>query len=175
VRMDTSKLGEINVFDGTVVSGAIELKFEDLIGQPTWIDAQRIQIKTVMRADISAGTPGGNLMVTLPKGILMASTRGAVLGFYSGGTGTLIQSGDVLTFQGAFPVESVRHVGKFRQPTGESWVTIITALVPNASSNGIANQSGQQSFSSPESAAVANPIQSSPTVNQSGQQSFYGR
>jgi len=40
-----------------------------------------------------------------------------------------------LNFQGTFAVNEVRHVGHFRQPTCEAWVTI-TNCTPNFTSSG---------------------------------------
>jgi hypothetical protein len=153
VQVDTSK-GQINVFDGTVSAGAIELLYEDLIGQPTWTGQSppEIQVKTVMRSDITPGTANGASYITLPQGILVASSADVYMNFYGGSTSIAAQAGqvgDVLTFQGSFQVRSVRHVGKFRQSTGEAWVSIITLIPPIGNTvGGIINQSGQQIFNS---------------------------
>jgi hypothetical protein len=32
-----------------------------------------------------------------------------------------------LTFQGTFMVNAIRHVGRFRQASGDGWVTIVNA------------------------------------------------
>jgi hypothetical protein len=104
--------GEITVDDGTASTGAKQLQFTDLIGQPTWIDFMTISIKVVMRGDLKWGQK-----ITLPP------------------TPTIItadaQSGDPnqkLTFQGTFTIQSMRHIGNFRQPDGSAWCTVIEAL-----------------------------------------------
>lgn len=146
VQIDTSKNNEFNVFDGTVLAGAITLQFDDLIGQPTWVDSYEIQIKTVLRGDIVTANSSGNLQVTLPQGILVTSTPNAYQMFVPGQAILSSQPGDILNFQGTYIVKSVRHIGRFRQPTGEAWVSVITAT-PNLPNAGIlANSSGQQTF-----------------------------
>ena len=49
-----------------------QLNFQDLIGQPTWIDSPLIQIKTVMRGDIALGQS-----IKLPPGVL-TTTHAAI-------------------------------------------------------------------------------------------------
>jgi hypothetical protein len=99
------------VYDATVEQKPLEIEFKDLIGQPTWIDAPIMQVKTVMRADISVGD-----FIKLPQGL--ATTTAAA-------QSSLL---DLKTsFQGVFLVNQVRHVGNFRQPDAASWVTVIDA------------------------------------------------
>jgi hypothetical protein len=151
VRNDPSK-GPFYIYDGTVPQGAIPIQFEDLIGQPTWIDAGLIQIRTALRADIQP-----NYQIVLPNNILTTTTGGqsgstpvgGITTFLPGSPWLQYQPGDVLNFQGTFLVISVRHIGRFRNPNAESnWVTIINALLPGATSGGITapNQSGLQTF-----------------------------
>jgi hypothetical protein len=102
----------INVFDGSGQAGNVtQLAFEDLIGQPTWIESPNIQIKTVMRADLSVGS-----QIKLPPAIV---------------TNTQQANSQILNqkanFQGAFTVISERHVGNFRQPSADAWVTVLEA------------------------------------------------
>jgi hypothetical protein len=116
----------INVTDGTVGGSSVQLAYVDLIGQPSWspLGGGVMQVKTALRGDIFTKTANGNVSITLPFGSLLAQTpsgQAALLGSY-------FAHGDILTFQGPWIVKSVRHVGKFRQPTGESWVTIIDAF-----------------------------------------------
>jgi hypothetical protein len=106
----------INVSDGTTQSGApTALAFEDLIGQPTWIESPNIQIKAVMRADLSVGS-----QITLPPAIV-TNTSQANSNIFN----------QRANFQGTFNVISLRHVGNFRQPTADSWVSIIEATPNN--------------------------------------------
>jgi len=62
--------GMINVHDSPQ-TGAGQIAFQDLIGQPTWIETQTIQVKTVMRGDIKVGDS-----ITLPQ-TLVTQTQGA--------------------------------------------------------------------------------------------------
>lgn len=111
--------GEITVHDGTSPPGAKMIQFIDLVGQPTWIEQKKISIKTVMRGDLKTGD-----QVTLPPTPVI-STFEAQQGLNT-----------PLTFQGTFTINSIRHVGNFRQPSGDAWVTIIEALLNPGTSNG---------------------------------------
>jgi hypothetical protein len=84
--------------------------FQDLIGQPTWIEAPLIQFKTMMRADLKVGD-----QVTMPQ-TLVTNTAQA--------QSSLINQ--EVAFQGKFH-SSIRHVGNFRQATADAWVTIFEA------------------------------------------------
>jgi len=100
----------ISVFDGTQTSGnPVAISFQDLIGQPTWIESPNIQFKAVMRADLSVGQK-----ITLPQ-TLITNTAQA--------TSSLVNQ--KATFQGGFSVVSLRHVGNYRQPLADAWVTVI--------------------------------------------------
>ena len=103
----------INVFDGSSTSSSSSkstaIAFQDLIGQPTWIESPNIQIKTVMRADLSVGS-----QFTLPQTLITNSSQA---------NSSLVNQ--QATFQGGFSVINMRHVGNFRQPDAASWVTVI--------------------------------------------------
>jgi hypothetical protein len=51
------------VFDKTYQPSSIAIQFTDLIGQPTWIEPNTMQVKTVMRADLQVGS-----IITMPQG-----------------------------------------------------------------------------------------------------------
>lgn len=107
----------INVFDGTQSSGnskTTQIAFQDLIGQPTWIQAPNIQFATVMRADLAVGSP-----IMLPP-TLVTNTQQA-------NSQILNQKAN---FQGTFTLVSARHIGVFRQPSADSWVSIFEGI-PN--------------------------------------------
>jgi hypothetical protein len=115
------------VTDGTSSSTTTtpkQLAFEDLIGQPTWIEFPNIQITAVMRADIHQGD-----QIKLPQGILTTTTApGAVP------LGSPVSARDNSVFQGAFTVYDVHHFGQFRQSDAASWCTLIGASpVPSSS------------------------------------------
>lgn len=89
----------------------VKLKFNDLIGQPTWIAFNTVSIVCVMRADIQTGDH--ILMPEKSLPLIQASS-------YS-------QYRDESAFSGEFQVKSVRFLGNSRQPNAEAWVTIIEA------------------------------------------------
>ena len=108
--------GNIDVHDGTAPPSTKQIQFIDLVGQPTWIALNTISIKTVMRGDLKVGD-----QITLPPTPVI-TTADAQSGVNS-----------KLTFQGTFTISSLRHVGNFRQPSGDAWVTIIEALLNQSS------------------------------------------
>ena len=102
----------IAVYDNTAAPPTKTVSFNDLIGQPTWIAPLTIQFKTVMRADISVSN-----LVTLPATLATATPQSLV--------GT--QQRNKLSFSGQYLIQLVRHVGSFRQPTADAWVSIFEA------------------------------------------------
>jgi hypothetical protein len=113
----------IHVWDGTqppINMGTIRVI--DLIGQPGWIDQQRIHVKTVLRADLHIGDA-----FTLPPGIPMGVSADAnVLG--SGGAASP-QRGHVTVEGMSFRIYRILHVGDFRSPHGADWSTNYEAQV----------------------------------------------
>lgn len=97
----------IKVFDGTTKTTAKQILFQDLIGQPTWMGPNTAQIKCPMRADINVGD-----QVTLPQAQFTTTPQS-----YSN---LRNNSG----FTGSWQVNSVRHIGRFRQPTADAWVSV---------------------------------------------------
>lgn len=87
------------------------IAFQDLIGQPTWIQAPNISIKTVMRADLSVWDP-----ITLPPTQITNTSQAASS-----------QVNQQSSFQGGFTIVSARHVGNFRQPSADAWVSVYEA------------------------------------------------
>ena len=123
VRM-TYSTSTIRVFDGTQPTPIALLKFTDFVGQPTWIAQDKIQVKTVLRGDIQVGD-----FIEFPIGFQNAP------GFVQTGQASYptfykYQS----AIQGKFAVIQVRHVGNFRDPDGNAWVSIFNC-VPAASAN----------------------------------------
>lgn len=110
----TIRNGGFVVFDGTTQSAEpIAISFLDLIGQPTWIDVNSIQVTCVMRADIGVGD-----QITLPATQVTQSALGSV---------SLKLSS---IFTGTFLVQRVRHIGNYKDPNGSAWATVIEALGP---------------------------------------------
>ena len=103
------------LFDGTTTSPElIKIDFTDIIGNLTWINTYTIQAKLVMRADLDVGT-----LVSFPRGLPVINTAKSYA-----------QVRYDINFNGKFSVNSVRHVGSSRQPTGNDWCTIIECVIP---------------------------------------------
>ena len=89
-----------------------QIAFTDLIGQPTWIEAGGIiQFKCPMRADLNINDP-----IKLPK-TLITNTQAAASNL----------TNQAATFQGGFVITTERHLGVFRQPTADAWVSVFNA------------------------------------------------
>ncbi|KYK44895.1 hypothetical protein A1D31_11805 [Bradyrhizobium liaoningense] len=104
----------INVIDNSAPpsSGTKQIAFEDLIGQPTWIEAPSIAFKTMMRADLKVGDE-----VMMPK-TLIRNTQQAM--------SSLINQNAAQ--QGTFIVTSVHHIGNYKQPDGYAWISEFNAV-----------------------------------------------
>lgn len=96
------------VRDDTTPQDPKQIAFTDLMGQPTWYAPNTISISLVMRADI-----GVLDYVKLPP--TLATTLPA----------SQPQSRDNSVFQGTFRVFELRHIGRFRSPSGLDWITVI--------------------------------------------------
>lgn len=105
---------KFTMFDGTLPGALKEILFNDLIGQPTWIDPLTIQLTCVLRGDVLPSQ-----YIKMPNTI---TTRTAPAGF--------AQSRNNSVFQGAFMVNSIRHVGNSREPDALAWATVIEASSP---------------------------------------------
>lgn len=106
---------QINVFDyGDPPSKKTPrmIAFQDLIGQPTWIDPATISFKVVMRADLAIGD-----YISLPPTVAVA-TLGSLIG---------TPQRSSFAVQGTFQIAIVRHLGNYRQSDGDSWVTAVDA------------------------------------------------
>ncbi len=115
----TFQNGVINVFDNTYQPAPIQLNFTDMIGQPAWIEANIMQVKMVMRADISVGAT-----VLMPIG--MQSVPGQVMTMGNSLPSNLKYKS---SFQGKFTVIEMRHIGNLRSSDGAQWATIINCAV----------------------------------------------
>lgn len=87
----------------------------DLIGQPTFLDAVTVQIKAVMRGDIAL-----HKIITMPDGFLGISNKGSA---------SFIRNN--IQFTGKFQIVKIRHIGNFRQPDANSWVTVLDLFAQN--------------------------------------------
>ena len=105
------------LFDGTVPSNrSRSIQFTDIVGNLTWIDIATIQAKLIMRSDLTVGDT-----ITFPRGTPVLN----VVNNFS-------QYRNDISFQGKFTITSIRHVGSSRQADGNSWCTIVNAVIPGA-------------------------------------------
>lgn len=98
-----------------------DIRYEDIIGNVTWLNYSTLQMKIVMRGDINIGD-----YVNIPKGVPILNT-----------VSSYAQVRNNMSFTGNFYVSQVRHVGNFRQADANSWVTVIDMVAPYQLSNGI--------------------------------------
>lgn len=108
----------IKVFDGTQEQTPVQIAFQDLIGQPTWINPGEVNFKTVLRSDIAVDT-----QIKFPQGIVapFALTSAAAAAPNSPARNKTV-------FQGVFSVKEVHHFANFRQPDADSWNTTFVAV-----------------------------------------------
>lgn len=107
--------GGLRVFDGTTPpeGGATAITVQDLIGQPTWLDAFTVQFSTVVRADLQVGSQvsfppiAGATALTTPQ------------------SGSNVRSKNAFT--GTWTISYMRHVGNSRAPDAQSWVSTFQA------------------------------------------------
>ena len=122
----TMQGGALSVFDSTWQPPTVQLNFTDLVGQPTWIDVNTLQVKLVMRGDLQIGTA-----VKMPIGL-----SGQAAQVLTSGNSLPSSTNYLTTFSGSFQVIEVRHIGNFRSGDARSWVTIINCVPFSAPSNG---------------------------------------
>lgn len=99
--------------------------FTDLIGQPTWVGNNVVQVTTVLRGDTKI-----NDQITFPNVLNTVTAAGAI---NATSVQSLASSRFTSAFQGTCTVTDVRHVGNYKSPQGQSWISIFTAfLTPGA-------------------------------------------
>ncbi|MHB1023686.1 MAG: hypothetical protein ACYC0Z_14940 [Acidobacteriaceae bacterium] len=115
----------VMAFDGTNAGKQtpIQISYDSLVGQPTWIGAVTVSITTIMRSDISVGD-----IIKMPEGL--SGMPGAV---FTQAAMTNAFTNQQVMFSGLFYVIAVRHCGDFRSDDGSQWVTIIHATSVNPS------------------------------------------
>jgi hypothetical protein len=111
--------------------GAKQIAFQDLLGQPTWLGPGQIQIKLVLRGDLSA-----NQVITLPPTLVTQTAQSQ-----------LLFQNDSASFTGNYVVSQIRHYGNFRQPDAASWNTTVNAYPEVASSSGAPGQNTPETLS----------------------------
>lgn len=103
------------------VSGPIQLNYTDFIGQPTWIDQNKITFTTVMRGDIKV-----NSAVLFPAAL--QNLPGFTTQTAAAAPSNLRQ---VINWANQpFYIQAVRHVGNFRDTSPDAWVSVFQAY-PN--------------------------------------------
>ena len=111
----TSTATGFYLFDGILsTQKEKEISFESIVGNLTWRDIATIQAKVIMRSDLNLGD-----VITFPKGTPALN----VVNNFS-------QYRNDLAFQGKFQIMQLRHIGNSRQPDGNSWCTVIDAVIP---------------------------------------------
>lgn len=118
---------QITAYDGSTQADPTTIAFQDLIGQPTWIDAQTLQFVCPMRADLTVGG-----YIAMPKGLLGNSSQAfGAPGAVTTTAASQPQARQQSVFSGVFLVVQCHHLGNFRAADGTAWVTVFNAvLVP---------------------------------------------
>jgi hypothetical protein len=119
--------GRIIIYDRFFSPPKIQLDFNDLIGQPAWLNINTIQMQAVMRSDLGIGS-----IVTMPKGL--QNTPGLVTATPNSSVFGTAKSRP--TFDGDFIVNGTRHVGNLRAADGRQWATIFNCTAVPAPSKG---------------------------------------
>jgi hypothetical protein len=114
-------------------SAVKQLKFQDLVGQPSWLGLNVLQVKVVLRGDITPILTKVKLppeLATNPRARILATEAGQPPPPVGGPSSPLPQTDINTLVQGSYKVLSLHHFANFRQPTGEAWVTVINLLIP---------------------------------------------
>ena len=96
----------------------VALAFQDLVGQPTWIDYATILFPTVLRGDIDISD-----QVTFPSGTLLPYALTSPNAAYPNSP-----AASNVSFQGTFTVKEIHHYGSYRQQDARSWNSTMTAI-----------------------------------------------
>lgn len=129
----------VSVYDGTTddignwtSANPRMIAFQDMIGQPTFIDPVSINFKTVLRGDLAVGD-----YLKLPEKL---AAPYVVIAPGAGVPNSPARNNSI--FQGEFWVKGLHHFAHFRQADGNSWCTIIDAVIINPQLSGIASNAG---------------------------------
>ena len=113
--------GTIHVFDDSATDGSVTLEAIDMIGQPTWVDANKLEVKCVMRGDLRP-----NMLATIPANTLINLSQQAGIPLAAASMQrTHLTKEDI-----SGRIIELRHIGDFRNPDGNYWCTMIYMLVP---------------------------------------------
>ena len=125
--------GTIKVWDDTATkdAGVTEIKMQDLIGSPTWMNVATIQFNTMLRADLQLGA----VVKFLPAVAAIAISNA------QSGSNVRLKN----AFDGTWTVTLGRHIGNSRAADGNSWISTFQAVsntaIPPDSSASIGNSS----------------------------------
>lgn len=116
-----TQAGQIIVTDHPATGTVHQIGITDLIGQPTWIQSNQIQVTTVLRGDLNVGQ-----QIQMPAN-------------YPTGVGGVIATANAypnqFKYQASFTqpltIIGMRHVGNFRASDGTEWATIMNCVPSN--------------------------------------------
>jgi len=104
--------GTMTVTDGTGPTGSISIiNFQDLLGQPTWINPGTISVKVVLCGDLNP-----NDLILLPPSLVTTTQQ------------SMSQYNPKTSFTGIYKINTMRHYGNFRQPDAASWNTTLECI-----------------------------------------------
>lgn len=108
----------VRAYDQFAQPPTVQIAFEDMVGQPTWIDTATVNTRFVMRSDITVGG-----YIQFPQGLAAPYVLTA-----PPAAAPNAPSRNKAAFQGTFYVTEVHHFGDSRQPTADAWVTMVNAV-----------------------------------------------
>lgn len=98
----------------------VDLNFNDMIGQPAWVDSDTLYVVTAMRGDVALGNG-----LKMPEVIREHPSPGFITTIPSVQNAYLPYSQII---QGTFTIKEVRHVGNFRSDQGSEWATVFKCV-----------------------------------------------
>lgn len=110
--------GTVLAWDSSHRPAPVQLSFTDLIGQPTWIGANQMQIKTAMRADLQLGS-----VIQMPRNY--ANAPGMVTTTAQSMPSSLKYKP---TFTQTFQIIQLRQLGNFRSSDAGDWATVFNCV-----------------------------------------------
>jgi len=117
----------ITINDYTTTPQPTAINFQDMVGQPTWIEPGVIQVKLVMRGDLALYDT-----IKLPPSLITTTADAYVA-----------QSG-YATFSGNYQIQRMHHYGNFRSNSAADWNTTIDCLAvsPDATTSASTDRPG---------------------------------
>ena len=107
------------VFDNSNTTAPVTaIKFQDMIGQITWLGINQVSFSTVLRADL---TVGSNVSFPPVASFQTTTTTNSYAAFRNSAT-----------FSGTWIIQYVRHVGNNRAPDATGWISTYQAYAVGA-------------------------------------------